>query len=82
MPALKVSETCTSQTTLPFAVEEALGIAGCSDASVEAELNADYNEAKHVMKQALRLASEVGARVNQLGTAPDSLNPMKMGAFL
>ena len=45
--------------------------------SCGAELNADYNGARNIMRRGLGLVSKLGAEVNQPGTAPtDGLSPM------
>lgn len=73
---MTVSEAYTSQ-TCSICGGKGVRRNGLFKCSCGAELNADYNGAKNIMKQALGLASKVGASVNTLRTNPtDSLNPM------
>ncbi|MDI6847054.1 MAG: RNA-guided endonuclease TnpB family protein [Candidatus Bathyarchaeia archaeon] len=76
IPVMTVSEAYTSQ-TCSICGGKGVRPNGLFKCSCGAELNADYNEAKNIMKRALGLASKVGASVNTLRTNPtDSLNPM------
>lgn len=79
IPILKVSEAYTSQ-TCSICGERGFRRNGLFKCSCGAELNADYNGAKNIMKRAFGLVSKVGATANLPRTPPtDSLNPMMRG---
>jgi putative transposase len=76
VPVLKVSEAYTSK-TCSICGEKGIRHNGLFKCSCGAELNADYNGAKNIMKRGLGLTSKPGATVNLPRTNPtDSLNPM------
>jgi putative transposase len=76
IPVLEISEAYTSQ-TCSICGGKGLRRNGLFKCSCGAELNADYNGAKNIMKRALGLVSRVGAAVNLPRTIPtDSLSPM------
>ena len=79
VPVLKVSEAYTSQ-TCSICGGRGMRHNGLFECACGAELNADYNGAKNMMKRGLGLMSKLGASVNTLKTPPtDSLNPMMRG---
>lgn len=79
IPILNVSEAYTSQ-TCSICGERGFRRNGLFKCSCGAELNADYNGAKNIMKRAFGLVSKVGATANLPRTPPtDSLNPMMRG---
>jgi len=76
IPVLKVNEAYTSQ-TCSICGGRGFRHNGLFKCSCGAELNADYNGAKNIMKRAFGLVSKVGATVNLPKTTPmDSLSPM------
>jgi putative transposase len=76
IPILKVNEAYTSQ-TCSICGGRGFRHNGLFKCSCGAELNADYNGAKNIMKRAFGLVSKVGATVNLPRTTPtDSLSPM------
>jgi len=76
IPVITVSEAYTSQ-TCSICGERGVRHNGLFKCSCGAELNADYNGAKNIMKRGLGLVSKLGVEVNPLRTSPtDSLSPM------
>ncbi|MEM2897107.1 MAG: transposase, partial [Candidatus Bathyarchaeia archaeon] len=76
IPVLKINEAYTSQ-ICSICGGKGFRHNGLFKCSCGAELNADYNGAKNIMKRAFGLFSKVGATVNLPRTNPtDSLNPM------
>ena len=76
IPVLKVNEAYTSQ-TCSICGGKGIRHNGLFRCSCGAELNADYNGAKNIMRRAFGLVSNAGATVNMPRTIPtDSLSPM------
>lgn len=76
IPVLKINEAYTSQTCSICGGRGVRhkGLFKCP--SCGAELNADYNGSRNIMKRAFGLASKAGAEANQPGTNPKGLSPM------
>jgi IS605 OrfB family transposase len=76
IPVITVSEAYTSK-TCSICGGKGIRHNGLFKCFCGAELNADYNGAKNIMKRGLGLMSKLGADVNQPRTVPmDNLSPM------
>ncbi len=74
IPVLKVDEAYTSQ-TCSICNGKGVRYKGLFKCPCGAELNADYNAAKNILKRALGLMSSAGAEVNQPITTPNVETP-------